>query len=429
MAERKANEYKEVPTVYVPPPNWKLLLDEIEARKNLNLHQRISAMIGECERIPKNGWNDHYSFAYVTQADTVAMTGQLCAKYGVTIVSQPIPYPPQMHEIVQSFMKRLEESTDLEESKHFSQELRVMLAGWRRPEHQEWTDKQELTTMLFEFMVTNADKPEEFFIRYAWGEGLDGGDKGTYKAWSGAEKYFLFKLFQIPADTESDQSGMANDERRKERQEDRREDRSREQRNTTSRDKENLRQGDANRGHGNETTPKQETKPAAPAFEIATPTFTDMEVEIEVGRGEKKRIEKEIWTEITGTVIGNVKQERGTNKSLCVIIGIGKLPDYRQFPKERNNRFECYHKHLFDALAQFKLGSNVTFQYRTETKGDKAANPGSIGQLIEEVVLVDGRKFDKGVEATVDPACTSPALSFEGAEPAKEPEPEQPEGN
>jgi len=408
MGEKTRSEYKEVPRVYSVPGDMKALLAEIEIRKSLNLHQRIAAITGECQRIPKNGWNDFHGFPYVTQADTVAMTSQLCAKYGVTIVSQPVSYPKQIEPMVQAFVDRLKDAGNQDEIEYLGQELRMMISAWRKPEHLEWTDKQELGTMLFEFTVTNADHPDEHFVRYAWGEGLDGGDKLTYKCWSGAEKYFLFKLFQIPADTESDQGGIGKDERRSAREED---DAPRSSR------KPSAQQRDAKPAAADNAKPAAQKPAAAPAelIKFDAPTFKDIETDIEVGKGDKKKIVKETWTQVTGTALGNGGPvERGPTKALCVTIGIAGMVDYKAHPKERNNRFDCYHKSLFDALALVKRGSKVTFQFRTEVSGDKSAAPGTVTQYIEDVMEIDGRKFEDGVEVKVDPTPPGPSMSPTG---------------
>jgi hypothetical protein len=65
----------------------------------------------------------------------------------------------------------------------------------------------KLTRQLFEYEVINADKPEERFKQLVWGEASDGGDKGAYKASTGADKYFWFRLLQIPTGDDPDDEG------------------------------------------------------------------------------------------------------------------------------------------------------------------------------------------------------------------------------
>lgn len=54
----------------------------------------------------------------------------------------------------------------------------------------------ELTTLKVEYRIIDTDSGEEM-TTVAYGQGQDKGDKGVYKAATGAEKYFLLKTFLI----------------------------------------------------------------------------------------------------------------------------------------------------------------------------------------------------------------------------------------
>lgn len=54
-----------------------------------------------------------------------------------------------------------------------------------------------INTVTMEFTIKDGDSGEEITIATV-GEGMDSGDKGCYKAMTGATKYALLKLFQIP---------------------------------------------------------------------------------------------------------------------------------------------------------------------------------------------------------------------------------------
>jgi hypothetical protein len=55
---------------------------------------------------------------------------------------------------------------------------------------------QFLTTILLETVFVDTESGESITVR-SIGQGMDSGDKGPYKATTGANKYCLFKLFQI----------------------------------------------------------------------------------------------------------------------------------------------------------------------------------------------------------------------------------------
>jgi hypothetical protein len=141
---------------------------------------------------------------------------------------------------------------------------------------------------------------------------------------------------------------------------------------------------------------------AAPRTEIKcdSPTIEAFDAEIEVGKNKKKQIVE--WFELTGTVIAVTGIQSTANGAQRMILGIGGLPDYHEVPNGRNNKFECYHKHLFAALQTVKSGSKVTLYYFPDVSGDKSAKPGAVTQYIEDVREVDGRKYEDGVEKTTE---------------------------
>lgn len=56
-----------------------------------------------------------------------------------------------------------------------------------------------MTAMQVQYTVLDADSGE-FITSHVYGYGQDTGDKGPYKAATGAEKYFLLKTFLLPTD-------------------------------------------------------------------------------------------------------------------------------------------------------------------------------------------------------------------------------------
>ena len=150
------------------------LAGEREDFSALNLYQKLARMSGEAHRIAPRGWNDHFKYNFVPHGDVVDMIRELCAKYGVVVLQRPV---------VESFH--------------------------REPA----SEKQHLTRIIYEYEVINADAPEERFTLPAIGEGVDSLDKGSYKASTGADKYFWFRLLHIPTGDDPDATGTSSDGR------------------------------------------------------------------------------------------------------------------------------------------------------------------------------------------------------------------------
>lgn len=137
-----------------------------ENQVRATLYKKIAAVMGASDRVPKRGRNKFHNYDYATEADLVESLRGLLAEQGlaflVSVVSQ---------ERIPSEMK----------------------AG-------------DFTRVELEFTLACADTGESVSCRM-WGEGQDPGDKGLYKAYTGAVKYFLMKTFLIPTgdDPEADQ--------------------------------------------------------------------------------------------------------------------------------------------------------------------------------------------------------------------------------
>ena len=159
-----------------------------EERKALNLWQKRARMIDELGTVPKRGYNDHHKYAYALEADVVAYLGPLMAKYAVVVnvdvISQMVPVRQVAHDA---------EGTPLH--------------GWadngipavERIEIYETRSgsKMYLTRLPLRITIINADKPDERETILWVGEGADTADKGVYKSYTGALKYFYMKWFMI----------------------------------------------------------------------------------------------------------------------------------------------------------------------------------------------------------------------------------------
>lgn len=125
------------------------------------LHAKLAEVMAEVGRVPKRGRNEFHKYWYATEADIVeAVRGALSSR-GVSLI-------PSITEV-------LREGT--------------------------------LTTVLMEFQFADGATGETSTHKWA-GTGDDKGDKGLYKAMTGALKYFLLKTFLMPTgdDPEADES-------------------------------------------------------------------------------------------------------------------------------------------------------------------------------------------------------------------------------
>jgi ERF superfamily len=116
-----------------------------------SIYSKISKVMSQVNRVPKNGFNKFHKYAYATESD-------------LTESIRPILIEARL-----AFF-----STVLEQ-----------------------TREGEFTKVKMEFTLADLDTGETLKSTY-WGEGQDKGDKGLYKAYTGATKYFLMKTFLIP---------------------------------------------------------------------------------------------------------------------------------------------------------------------------------------------------------------------------------------
>lgn len=124
--------------------------------------------MGEVERVPKSGRNNFHGYDYATEADIASAVRAGMAKRGVMLI-------PSV------------EKTDWTKVPTKSGEMR-------------------LCTLTVRFTLYDGDSGEELSY-VVLGEGSDTGDKASYKALTGAEKYALLKIFLIPTgdDPEKDE--------------------------------------------------------------------------------------------------------------------------------------------------------------------------------------------------------------------------------
>jgi hypothetical protein len=139
------------------PPIEASELPSIGERPN-GLVRKLAAVLGAITRIPKRGWNDHFKYNFATEQDISDALRHLLAEAGVFVFSS-IESIDRRENVVNGKTKIL-------------------------------TEVRTLHTFI------DADSGERFAVKGA-GDGEDNSDKGIYKAFTGAMKYFLMKNFLI----------------------------------------------------------------------------------------------------------------------------------------------------------------------------------------------------------------------------------------
>jgi hypothetical protein len=127
----------------------------------MTIYAKIAKAMAQVERVPKTGYNSFHKYAYATETDLTESIRPILTECGLAFFSSVL----------------------------------------------EQEREGEFTKAKMEFTVADTETGECIKSTY-WGEGQDKGDKGLYKAYTGATKYFLMKTFLIPTgdDPESDES-------------------------------------------------------------------------------------------------------------------------------------------------------------------------------------------------------------------------------
>lgn len=119
------------------------------------LIKKLCQVMAAVERIPKRGVNTYHDYKYVMEADLCdAVRGELASRNVMIFPS--------------------------------------MIDSARLP----LTEKQTLTNVVMNYLFVDGDTGETQTIQMH-GSGSDAGDKGIYKAITGATKYMLMKTFLI----------------------------------------------------------------------------------------------------------------------------------------------------------------------------------------------------------------------------------------
>lgn len=133
------------------------------AQQPLELLQALHAVQAGIDKVDKSGWNEAQRYKYASEADFMETVRPLMNEHGLVFIPNLVGEPHMLQY----------------ESKGGAMMF--------------------LATVMVQYTIMHA--PSGQVLAYPStvpGTGMDTGDKAVYKALTGANKYFLFKLFQIP---------------------------------------------------------------------------------------------------------------------------------------------------------------------------------------------------------------------------------------
>lgn len=128
------------------------VLKDNKAANRKNVFQRIHAVMEEVGTIAKNGKNNFHGYNYATEADFVHTLRPLLVKHGLVVVPQQVTNPSR---------------------------------------------EGDITTIVMMYKIVSIDDPTDFTSVAIPASGQDKGDKGIYKAITGAKKYMMANLFMV----------------------------------------------------------------------------------------------------------------------------------------------------------------------------------------------------------------------------------------
>lgn len=142
------------------------------------LVKKLAVISGKLERVPKRGRNEFHKYDYVMEADLADAVRKELSEAGIMMIPAVLPDS----------------------------------VSWRPLTDAEGKPKGLVYYADFSFTFTDG---ADSVVVLAPGCGHDNpGDKGPYKAFTGAEKYALMKLFLIPTgDDPEDDSGTDNEKK------------------------------------------------------------------------------------------------------------------------------------------------------------------------------------------------------------------------
>jgi len=132
---------------------------EFCAADQMTLRQKLGEVRRRIGYIQKRGYNERHNYSYVAAADIAGTVGDILAELGVVVI-------PRLESITYE------------------------------PNTPGRTDSVRIARVIMAYTFTDVNSAEELTARVA-GEGLDVGDKASYKAMTGALKYALLQSFLL----------------------------------------------------------------------------------------------------------------------------------------------------------------------------------------------------------------------------------------
>lgn len=129
------------------------------AAERMTLRQKLGEVRRRIGYIQKRGYNERHNYNYVAAADIAGTVGDILAELGVVVI-------PRLESITYE------------------------------PHAPGRIDSVRVARVIMAYTFTDEDSGEEITARVA-GEGLDVGDKASYKAMTGALKYALLQSFLL----------------------------------------------------------------------------------------------------------------------------------------------------------------------------------------------------------------------------------------
>lgn len=133
-----------------------------------SLVKKLSEVMKQVKYIEKKGFNKFHGYKYATESDVAEKVREVLAEQNVMMIPNLLEHSMREH---------------------------VNAKG----------KTEYIVAVNMEFKFYDGDSGEELIFHMS-GEGQDAGDKGIYKAITGAQKYALMKVFMIPTgdDPEAD---------------------------------------------------------------------------------------------------------------------------------------------------------------------------------------------------------------------------------
>lgn len=131
-----------------------------------SIWKKLSNVMTKVDRIPKNGFNSFHKYNYATEADITEGVRGILAGEGLAFLPSVLSWERGESDAKGNFLTRVE--------------VKFTLAD---------TESGQTVESIF------------------WGEGHDNMDKGFYKAYTGAVKYFLMKTLLIPTGDDPEDDG------------------------------------------------------------------------------------------------------------------------------------------------------------------------------------------------------------------------------